>query len=286
MSFGDTDKKSIQDRSLRKAIRFYENITNLAKSLKTHHSSITKVLNESRKLSLKHALKIERETRIDLECLSPFTEEENKLIKSRDRWLQNPFIEIEVQKILIHPTLEVYDTDPERPIIINTDGILISGLLQLEQHKAKYCKKISVIVVDLEGLWLEIKTLEDFNFKFVDSERFKMGRWYEKEIGNCSGFRSDLISQSLTENLENTAQPLPARGEVIGRKDIKIARILGYSTNNYYRLKQVYLYKDRSLMQAVDLKQTTIGEAAELVEDSKPKKHPRIQSNLEGVTKP
>ena len=39
-------------------------------------------------------------------------------------------------------------------------------------------------------------------------------------------------------------------------------------------------------MQAVDLKQTTIGEAAELVEDSKPKKRTRTQSQLEGVTQP
>ncbi len=84
MSFDD-DKKRMQDRSLRQAIRFYGSTAKLAKALKVDPSFIRKILNENKKISTKNALKLERDTGIDFRYFSPYTEQLNQLIVDRER---------------------------------------------------------------------------------------------------------------------------------------------------------------------------------------------------------
>ncbi len=135
------------------------------------------------------------------------------------------------------------------------------------------------MVVDLEALFSGMQPLYALP-DFLISEHIEIGLRFEQLIGNYPGTRHDLNPNRARKINKKVVQPLPIWGEVKGRKDLLIAKILGYSPNTYYRAKQVYLHGIPALIHAMNLKQIRINKASDLVKLSEAEQLAWVQAHL------
>ena len=271
------DKYVMSHRSLSEAIAIYKTAANLAKQLGIDPDLIYKWRNEDIRIPLSIAICIEDLTNIDFERLCPYTQKANFLIKNRHK--RKNLIKIETGSILIDENSNIRRICSQQRMIIGGDRVLISGLHQLEAEKTKGREKISVIVLDLEALFAGMQAHHEFSYLLI-SEHIEIGLRLEQLIGHHPGARHDLKASASLKINKNTSQTIPIWGEVRGRKDILVAKILGYSTNAYYRAKQVYLHGTPELIQAMNLKKVRINKAYSLSKLTEIEQTDWIQSHL------
>ena len=277
MFFAEQDKNVMSNRSLSQAIALYKTAANLARTLGIDPELIYKWHNEDIRIPLPMALRIEDVTNIDFERFSPHTKEANFLIKNRSH--KKNLLQIEIDAILLDATQSLRNLPSDRPVIIGEDRVLISGLHPLEAEKLKGSKHLKVLVIDLESLFLGIKSIHEFPYLYI-SEKIEIGLRLEGCIGHPPGVGHDLKSNAALKINKNTSETIPIWGAFTGRKDIFIAKILGYSTNTYYRAKQVYLHGIPELIHAMDLKKVRINKAYTLSKRTEIEQTNWIQSHL------
>jgi len=270
MSFNKGNKYEIRHRALFEAIRFCGGVTAYSKRLNISRSRASNWCNQPEiEIPYEHVVLTEDITQVSIERLSPFTEAANKIIRRLRTQNTPPPITMEIEAILIgdYPYLKWLKQD--RPILVGTDGILISGLMQIEIHKVSGIKKARVTVLDLEAILLEKRSIGDLNINLLISEQIAIGLRLEQLLGNHPGQRNDLHKH---ENFINSNNPQPRRicDEVVNDKGSKIAKLVGLpSRDAYYRARQVYLHGNSELINMLDEKQISIALAAKKINSKK-----------------
>ncbi len=146
-------------------------------------------------------------------------------------------------------------------MIIGTDGVLISGLAQLELQKSPKKAKVQAIVLDLEAIALEERSLKEANLELLISEKVAIGLCLERLIGSYSGKRNDLKNEQNDDQIAINKSPCCPGNKV--RLDSVIANLVDIgSRDTYFRAKTVYLHGDVEIIQAMDNQSLAIKSAA------------------------
>ena len=272
----------IRTLALLHAVRLYGSEEALSILIKVERSVISKWINiPTRKIPYKKALLIEKRTEIDIERILTGEDDKEIIEYLKERGAANKLMlrDILINNILIiDPPLLLYET-PDRPIIIGTDSMLISGLAKLKTYKKSAVNKIKVLILDLESLLLGIKTMEDLNTKLLISERIAVGLRLKQLLGNRQGERNDLGSRPSKNQINSNNHPLPSSicYKVTGRTEDQIAKIIGFaSKDTYIRAKQVCLYGSQELILALDHKLISITKATTIAKLPKDQQHQTI----------
>lgn len=287
MLFDIQSKYEIRKSALLTAVRFCGSEQALGALIEVDHSTISKWINiPDREIPCNKALLIEKHTGVSIELLIPDKTEENEYLRDRSDTSKLIFRQILKKEIITEGSLALPYPRPGRPVIIGTDLMLLSGSVELEGYAET--SRIKVMVVDVDHLLWQIlsRTIDpkqtNINPNFVHSERIAVSLRLEWLIGNRQGQRNDLkLNHRTTKiNHNNDASLLPMWGEVTGRKDIKIANLMGYSTNTYYRLKQVYQCGLQELMNSADEGKIPIATAAEIANSPKSQQLEKLKKYL------
>ena len=253
--------------ALLQASRFCGNASKLAKKINVSPSTLSKAISDpNRDLGLRTAFEIEKATGTDVCNLVPDIEPLEEYLQQKYASPRPLLRSISPDKVIILEDFLYLPLKTQEIILIDTEGALLSGL---ELFKAQRTKaQIKVAVIDLAALRPD--SAPRIKQQFLYCERFSMGLRIEQSIGGNQGKRNDLpnTQSKKTVNIIQ-ASLLPAWGEVKGRKDIHIAAALGFSTNTYYRLKQVFNEGILELKEAVDSQQLSIARGAEISTYSK-----------------
>jgi hypothetical protein len=138
------------------------------------------------------------------------------------------------------------------------------------------------LVLDLEALLLEKRTIKDLNVDLLISEKIAIGLRLEQLLGNRQGQRNDLRHQK-NDNGKNSTQLHRICDEVAGGKGSKIAQLIGLpSKDSYYRARQVYLRGDLELIDMLDQKQISIAMAVKKANSRKDFQPDKLQINSIG----
>jgi plasmid maintenance system antidote protein VapI len=235
------------------AVRLYGSEKNLALKLNITQSTISKWIKDP-KITIPYelALKIEQVTGISIERLIPNQPAINAYLKERT-FTTLLLRKIATNKIITTNSVSLPFLQPNRFIIMGTDGILISGLQILNNHSEK---TIPALILDLAAILSKELSLENIIHKLSISERVAIGLRLEQLIGNRQG-------QKNTKNNPINQQISGIYYQIIGRTDVFVANIIQLSKNTYIRAKQVYLSYNEHLINAVDNKIMPINKARE-----------------------
>lgn len=256
------NKQKIRHQALLEAIRLCGGVTAFSKCLKVNRSRASNWCNRPEiEIPYEYAVLIAHITQVSIARLSPFTKTTNEVIKQLRYGHQSQLVKIALNEILAEASCNLRRLKRDRPMIIGTDRVLISGLLQFEHCRALGNRQSLVMVLDLESLLLGQKMLQDMQLDLLTSEEIEIGLSLERLLGSFQGQKRDF-----TKN--NTAF-FPMRGGFKGCTDIRIAQMIGYSTNTYYRAKQVYLQGSVELIGAVDRKEISVAVAVEKLNKTK-----------------
>lgn len=252
----------------------------LAKRLNVHPSTLNKCKNDpTRKMPYHIALAIEQITGISVHLLVPDKPKINDYVNQKRTVQEQIFTHVLKDAIRVNPIFarSLYD---DRPVIVDKDGALISGLVAFERQRLEPNPMCLAIVLDMEALWLETKRLRDIPFTFLRSEFLSIGLHFERLIGNRQGRRTDLIRTRVSGEQNSTTPLLPADpirsiwSEVSGRKDVHIAKIIEFKGHGTYtRAKSVFLKGIPELIRALDAKILSISKAAQISTLSKTAQH-------------
>lgn len=277
---GDTRDK--RTRSLQQAVRLAGGEKPLAKAMGINRATLNKLMNYSdRKTNCKKLILVEKHTGVRLESLSnddelnEYLRERNNKLILRSIFKEN--IVINERSVLI-PDVEI-----GRPIIIGSDGVLISGLASFKIQQASKASHILAAVLDLEALWSELYSIE--HIKLLHTERLAIALRFDellKELlGDRQGQRSDLgkFKQNRKKNIASLSQLRLSCDEVMGRKDEKIARAAGFKSKDaLHRIKQVCFQGIPELIKALNDNQVSISAAFEMAKLPKEQQIERLHS--------
>lgn len=219
---------------------------NLGLKLKVKQSTINKWINNP-EIAIPYdlLLLIEKFTKIGITRLVPELKEVNSYVKERAVTTFN-LLDIPKSAIITSGSLSLPFLQPNRNIIIGTDGVLISGLATLNLTVAS---KVPALVLDLIAIIKKHQTLDDIINQLLISERIAISLRLAQIIGNRQGQKNDQ--------------------QIIGRTDNFVANISHFSKNTYIRGKQVYLSHNEQLIDAINNKQMEIATAIRLVKTVK-----------------
>jgi len=163
---------------------------------------------------------------------------------------------------------------PHRPVIIDTQGILIVGYgRQPSAHCHPKTHPMAPLILDLDALLLKMRTLSEFSDSFLISERGAIAIRLAAYLGHEQGQRTDLAPKERSKN-HRGCHLFPHREKVTGRSEVIIAQIVGsWSKNTLYRVKQVLLHGCNELIDAMDDRELTISAAAKLSQHPKDLSH-------------
>jgi DNA-binding transcriptional regulator YdaS (Cro superfamily) len=245
-------------------VRIFGSQRKLANFLDVEQSTISTWINKSNAaIPYETALAITEKTKISINRLlpnHPITNYFNKLYANKLMVLEN----MSISKILIADLKYLPYPQPDRHIIVATNGILISGLVELEAYKLVNKDLINVILLDLESLYLELSFIKDFPYKFTIMEIVAIGCALKQLLGKRQGQRTDLgFNQPKNQINSNKLSILvPNWGLVPGKTDKKIAKILEFSKGTYLRVVQIYLNGSKELINALHNNQISINKAS------------------------
>lgn len=271
MGLATEHQYAIKRQAWLEAVRFCGGVSAYSKCIKVLRSRLSNWVNQPElDIPYEYAILTEKLTGISVERLSPFTKDSNQVIRQLRSHVKFTLLPMIVTEIKQAGSIYIQHLNVARPMLVGTDSVLISGLNQLETYLKLGTQKTEVIIIDLEALLLGERTLKDFNINLVISEEIAIGLRLEQLIGNRQGQRNDL---SLKPQ-EDKSPLLPTWREVKGRKDIWVAKILGYSTNTYYRAKRVCLMGSPILIDAMDNKSICISVAMQQLDLAKTEPNP------------
>jgi len=260
MYFKPWDKYKIRHRALLEAIRFCGGVSAYSNRIKVSRSRASNWCNKPEiNIPYEYVVLTEDVTRVSIERLSPFTELANKTIR-RFRSVEKLLpVEMAINKIIIdnYQNYQNYKQE-ERPIIVGTDRVLISGLNQVNVLKAKKMQGMVVTIVDLESLLLGMKTISDLICNLLISEQIAIGLRLEKLMNDVQDKGRNNIRYC---QLGNTNQLRPRWDEVKTNYE-RIAHIVGMNNkSDYFQARQVYLSGDSELMNKLDSKEIALSAA-------------------------
>lgn len=254
-------QKDRQRQELEKAIKIAGGVTALSILLGVERERVSKWRNEEVEIPYQRRIKIAKKTGVNLDTLSPDTLEENEAHK---RYNKREIIEVPIKSINVLPNpLRDCMTD-DRPIIIDTDCMLITGLAKFNAYKEAQVKRIPVIIFDFESSFLTTEPIFDIDTYFLFHERVAICLRLEQLLGNRQGQRNDLLSSQKTdeENDKNSTSLRPILDEVKGRKDKKIAKLMKFcSKSTYHNAKQVFSQGSLPLINQLDQRIISIHKA-------------------------
>ena len=154
--------------------------------------------------------------------------------------------EIFINTIITTNSVSLPFSKPNRPVIIGSDLVLISGLATLHSHVGA---KIKALVVDVT--LTENKFMVALCHKLLISERIAIGLRLEQ-----------LLQEQITiTNKHNTNIGYQA----IDTFAADVAKIIGFNKYKYIRAKKIYLSKNKELINAVDDQTRSINKAVKLL---------------------
>lgn len=171
------DNDYIRTTALQEAINLYDGEKNLGLAIQVNPSTIdTWLKHPATIIDLSTALKIEEATGVTIERLIPCNQEINRSTKKLDFMLR----EISKNIIITINSVSLPFSQPDRPVIIGTDAMLISGLAILNAHPAH---TIKVLILDLISLLSKKRYLsKNLINKLLISERIAIGLRLEQLI--------------------------------------------------------------------------------------------------------
>ncbi len=255
------NKQKIRQRALLEAIRICGGVSAYSQQIKVSRSRASNWRNRPEiEIPFEYAVLTAHMTKVSIDRLSPSTESANNVLRQLAVQYELSTLSMEVDQVVMGDHRYSEPLNLDHRILIGTDGVLISGLNQIKHFKSLGINKIPVKILDLEALFLGKVMIQKFKSELLISEEVAIGLRLESLLGNRQGQRNDLKPSALKNRTL-----LPMWGEVKGRKDILVAKCIGYSTNTYYRAKRVYLFGSSQLIDAVDRKEISIAEAAEKI---------------------
>ncbi len=284
--FNVQDKYEIRHRALIEAIHICGGVTAYSNQLKVSRSRASNWLNQPEiAIPYEYVMLTEEMTQVSIERLSPFTEQINQALRRWQNKNGQNSAELSVDKILVEEPLHCGCAQKNHPIIVGTDGVLIRCVAKFEKYKNEKIKKIPVTLIDLEALLLEMRSITQIRSNFMISERIAIGLRLEQLLGNRRGQRNDLDpGPIITEISNNNAQLRRICDEVVGRKDVKIAEIIGLeSKDTYHRAKQVYCQGVPALIEELDQKRLSIARAAKISQLSINEQQDFLETRKQGV---
>lgn len=284
MSFGIENKIEIRHRALLEAVRFCGGVTAYSQQIKVNRSRASNWINQPEiEIPYEYVVLTEDITRVSVERLSPFTEAANKLVRRlRSNDVMLP-VSILLSEVLMGDHFYLKWQRPDRPILIGTDGVLISGLIQIEKLRALGIKKTQAIIIDLEALLLETRCIQDMNLKLFISEQVAIGLRMEKMLGNRKGQKNNRKNINLSDKNVDKNFASHSIGDKVGRVDSYIARLMDIGKGTYHRAREVYLKGNLELISAMDLKEISIAKAAKKIEMEKNSQLNSVLTTSEGV---
>ncbi len=269
-------------------------------------------LNQIGKVPHVYLIKTEMLFSISIERLSPFTEEENKIFREWQRYAyQLHYRELSLNDIVIEnirylPLLKENDR-----ILVDNNGVLISGLEQLEAHKKNNKNKVKVFVVDIEALILELRSIKEMG-EFSKSECMCIGYRVKQLIGSRKGQHVQSVnvkSEKEEANINNKAKDRTIRYELKSTKrtnkhlnetkdrtvryEVKwagltnehLAKILGFSgKNTYYRTDKVCQQGTPALINALNEGLFSIDRAFEISKSSQDEQNKNVAQAMSDIT--
>ncbi len=276
MSMNQIDQQALKERSYFKAIHLCGTQAALAEKMGVKPDVIYKFL-KLKKVPGELAEAFQDATGIDRRCflgrdLKDDSEKQQKKTK-KSLLIEIPFAQIDVSTFKSRRAI----AGPERDIIIDSDAVFISGSERFERYKADMKTMVSVLILDLESLFLERQSLKDIPYPFLLTELIEIGLRFEEWIGHHPGARHDLGPNRRRKGMS----PCPALDEVIGRKDSHIAKILGFgSKSTYHNLKTVYRKGVLELMQPLNEGKIAIETAARMAVHPQAQQFEKLQTHL------
>ncbi len=242
------------------AVRFFGSERKLGIFLGVEQSTISKWINNS-KIAIPHdkALAVEEAIgHISIERLLPNHPINNYLYK---RCSINNLTEILTNKIVLTDLPYLTFQRSDRNIIVGSNNMLISGLVELQAYKEANTNKIKVISLDLVRLLLKTtsKYIQD---QFTIMELVAIGCALKQLLGNRQGQRSDLKHSKSQINSNNFRSLDTILDQVTGRNNHIIAKIFEFSIGTYLNAEQVYLNGSKELIIALENKEISIARAA------------------------
>lgn len=247
----------IRTLALLEAVRFCKGEKILGALIGVGQTTISKwISNPKRRIPYTKAVLIEKYTGVSVERLMPQEKEVNDYL--RDKYTKDKLNLSKNETIEKNSDLLPY-FEPDRPLIIDTTGSIISGLVKLQMPPG--VARIKVVVLDLEALFLEKQTLAELNTPFLLSERVSIGLSLEQLITN----RCHLGDK------------------IVGRIDEIVAKIIGLKSKDiYHYAKQVCSRGIPELIKALDNNQISIKKAVKIAKLSEYEQRHCIQTVLKG----
>jgi predicted protein tyrosine phosphatase len=264
----DLDKWEIQHRAINQVITICSGIPRLAGLLGLQHkgqSRISKWRNQCVKIPLEYAIVMEYLTQVSVKRLCPFIEEKNyqTILRWRSAIAQVELLPINVpcNKIVIQKDLLV-PHQADRPIILSTDLVLISGIELLAAHRAAGKEWIAAWILDLESCLAGTAT---FAFAKVN---FLMSEWaaISFRLKQLKRQRSDLWKSQLASHFDkNMSSFCRNRDKITVRTDQKIATMVGFKNKDaLHRALQVCQQGIPELVESLNHQRITLSRAAKI----------------------
>ncbi len=225
----------IRNAALLKAASACGGVKALALLIKVSPSTIYRWMKQVRmNIPYELALLIEKHSKVSIEKLLPHEKKLNKYIKERSSG-NFMFRKVAKNRIII-ADLPYISCPPDRPIIIGTDLVLISGLIQLQAQKNG---NIKVLILDLETFFLSIPFFYNPN-KFLIVELIAIGLRLENLIKNRTGQCNDF--KLPTKNNIDYYSTMKLDPNFVSTAIKRVATFLGFLDKaSYLQAKKAYL---------------------------------------------
>jgi hypothetical protein len=256
------NKFEIRRRALLEAINFCGGVAAYSNRIKVSRSRASNWLNRTEiNIPYEYVVLTEDVTGVHIERLSPFTETANKALRRLRSSYKPPLMPMNLHEVMIDNNQKYLPTGEERPVIVGTDRVLISGLTQIEAYKTIRMKKIMVVALDLEFHLLEMKQINALHYGFLVSEQIAIGLRLERLISNRKN--NEINIWDCKCETSTTIEHCRICDEVATHYG-QVAEIIGLPNAKYYSfLRYIYLYGDSRLIFMMDKKEISISQTIE-----------------------
>jgi len=276
MTWTDSDKRDIQKHGFLQAVNRVGSQAALAALVGISGKRINHYINRGDQPNLAVCLIIEEETGVSIERLSPYTERANHIVRQKMGAVKPLLPSQSLPPIIIDESLSQLgaSSHPHRPVIIDTQGILIVGYgRQPSAHCHPNTHPMAPLILDLDALLLKMRTLSEFSDSLLISERGAIAIRLAAYLGHEQGQRTDLAPKERSKN-HRGCHLFSHREKVPGRTEVIVAQIVGpWRKDTFYRVKQVLSHGCTELIDAMDNRELTISAAAKLTQNSNDLSH-------------
>jgi hypothetical protein len=234
-----------------------------------------------RKTNFAYPLCLSIHSGIPIEEVSPETPELNRHLS---KVIPDDRCSIVLKEIILRDIYYLPHQKESGWIIVDQNNRLICGLVQKQRYEAIRIKRMSVVKINLNDLWLGNIQLEDISVNLLPSEKWAIGICLLSDYGKGRGFRSDKL-KNILKNDEKSGLLTSGLTQVNCKKrrltvKEQIANIFDMSYGQLCNLDRICRSGDRQLIEAVDSGALTINGAVGFLKASQPASQPASQEML------